>query len=529
MKLKIHLLFFILFSAFAANVSGQNSCFTDEEAKKLIESIDAPARISDSGQIRKELLEMREEREKLNSKIAGDFEKNRALVVEANRMGERHFLRVCRMLKENGWLSKDALKDKGLDALTFLISNNKAFQLQREMLPVLVAASKKGYVEKPLLASLVDTINVGSGLPQVFGTEATIKNNAVYIYPLLSEEKVDEWRKAYNLPPLAVQIRSLEEHYFMPVVKMQRRSIPPGLTEKQKRKSLDTSVLGISNDDDEVLQIDTKLVNLNVRILTQDLKLPGNLNLSKEDFTILEDDKEQEISFFSTTDKPFDLVLLLDFSSSTEGKRGIIMKAAQRFVESARPTDRIAVVAFATEIKIVSELTTDKETLYKKIKSIKVEGVSPIWDALRFTYENIVKKEREGRRSAIIFMTDGLDTSEESTFADAMETVRHGDTTIFPIFLSVRPFNEWSKLNIPKANQSLSMLAEESGGQLYKANEAEDLNGIYEQVISDLGKVYSIGYEPKNEIGDGGWRALSVKIKTQPNLVTRTKRGYYAK
>jgi VWFA-related protein len=79
-----------------------------------------------------------------------------------------------------------------------------------------------------------------------------------------------------------------------------------------------------------------------------------------------------------------------------------------------------------------------------------------------------------------------------------------------------------------KAQQSLSMLAEESGGQYYQAKNAGDLKGIYEQVINELGQVYSIGYEPKNDARDGGWRALSVKVKTQPKLMTRTRSGYYA-
>jgi Ca-activated chloride channel family protein len=74
----------------------------------------------------------------------------------------------------------------------------------------------------------------------------------------------------------------------------------------------------------------------------------------------------------------------------------------------------------------------------------------------------------------------------------------------------------------------LAMLAEETGGQSYSARDVKDLGGIYAQVISELGQIYSIGYEPKNETRDGGWRALEVKIKSQPNFVTRTRRGYYA-
>lgn len=126
-------------------------------------------------------------------------------------------------------------------------------------------------------------------------------------------------------------------------------------------------------------------------------------------------------------------------------------------------------------------------------------------------------------------MTDGEDGSPKTTFADAIEIVRHGDTTVFPVYLGrQRSFNEWSERYIRKAQQSLRMLAEESGGQFYKADDVKDLSGIYEQVINELGQIYSIGYEPKNEVRDGGWRNLTVKIKNQPNLIVRTRRGYYA-
>lgn len=527
--MKSLVLFSAVFFAFTASVSGQNGCLTDEEAKKAIESIQSPTAVSENKKIRKELLEMREEREKLSTKISENIEKNQKLVPESNQMGERHLFRVCQIIKENGWLTKDALKDDGFGALTFIISNNMAFRLQRELLPVLVEAAKKGYIGNQLLASLVDNIRIGFKQPQIFGTSATIRNNVIYLYPLLNEQKVDEWRKIYNLPPLAVQIREMEGRYLLPLLKMQRLPSPPNLAGKKNDRNSDTTALGISDDENDVLKIDTRLVSLNVRILTQDLKSAGDLKLSKEDFVVSEDGAEQDVVFFSAAEQPFDLVLLLDFSGSTVDKRALIKKAAQRFVDYARPTDRIAVVVFADVISIVSDLTTDKAVLSQKINAVDVNGGSPIWDSLKFTYEKIIKKESAGRRSAIVFMTDGEDFSTQNTFADAMETVRNGDTTIFPVYLdNDRPYNEWVEKSRRKARQSLSMLAEESGGQYYKADDAKDLNGIYEQIINDLGKVYSIGYEPKNEVRDGGWRNLTVKIKTQPNLVTKTRRGYYA-
>jgi VWFA-related protein len=74
------------------------------------------------------------------------------------------------------------------------------------------------------------------------------------------------------------------------------------------------------------------------------------------------------------------------------------------------------------------------------------------------------------------------------------------------------------------------MLAEETGGKLYEVRDLKDLNGAYDQVINDLSRVYSLGYEPKNESRDGDWRDLTVTVVgSQPGLVARTRRGYYAK
>jgi Ca-activated chloride channel family protein len=532
--MKTTALFIALFFAFALNAFGQNRCLTADEAKKVIESIKTPPQqqTRENKKLRKELLDMRDEREKLNEKISEDTDKNRQLIPDANLMGIRHLERVCRLIKENGWVTKEAALQDGFEAFVFLITNNRDIQAQEELMPVLLEAAKKDYIGKPLLASMVDSIRVGSKMPQIFGTQAAIRNNVVYLYPLLNEEKVDEWRKEYDMPPLASQIRNFEGRYVMPVLRSQRLPVAPNLRQKENEKDGgDTELLGLSDDENEAITVETRLVNLNVRVLTQDLKIPAGLNLTKDDFSVLENGAPQEITFFSNTEQPFDLVLLLDFSGSTVEKRDLIKSAALRFVELARADDRIAVVAFSTDTKIISELTGDKAALKKKITEIEITSSgSSIWDSVKFVYQNILNQKIAGRRSAMVMMTDADDNSPNLTFADAMEIVRGGDATVFPVYLSdTRGESKYNERFIRKCRQMLAMLAEETGGQSYRAQSVKDLGGIYAQVVSELGQIYSIGYEPKSETRDGTWRALDVKIKTRPELLTRTRRGYYAK
>ena len=83
-------------------------------------------------------------------------------------------------------------------------------------------------------------------------------------------------------------------------------------------------------------------------------------NLQKEEFRIWEDGVEQEVAFFQSVDKPFSVVLMLDTSPSTQFRLEDIQDAAISFVNQLRPDDKVMVVSFNDDIKILSEFTTDR-------------------------------------------------------------------------------------------------------------------------------------------------------------------------
>jgi hypothetical protein len=56
----------------------------------------------------------------------------------------------------------------------------------------------------------------------------------------------------------------------------------------------------------------------------------------------------------------------------------------------------------------------------------------------------------------------------------------------------------------------------------------EDLNGVYEQVLNDLGKIYTLGYKPTNNERDGSWRTVVIRVPNRADLAARTRSGYYA-
>ena len=293
-------------------------------------------------------------------------------------------------------------------------------------------------------------------------------------------------------------------------------------------------------DPADTLRIDTDLVNLSVSVFGRvSQTMPA---LQQKEFVIFENGAPQEISFFASSETPFDLVLLLDLSGSTADKLGLIRKSAKRFVDATRPTDRVGVVTFAADVEVVSLPILDHEALKKSIDRIEEpRGGTNFWDALRFVLEHVLSKSRsEHRRNAVIAMTDGVDNAlpdvfgegSITSFPELLETVRKSDAIVLPIYLDTE--KEARRHGTPSsaytlARQELVELAAQSVNSIYRARKVKDLDGVYAQVVHDLGMVYSLGYRPANRMRDGAWRSVAVQLVGHPELLARSKQGYYAK
>lgn len=294
-------------------------------------------------------------------------------------------------------------------------------------------------------------------------------------------------------------------------------------------------------DDPETLRVDSNLVDLQVSVLSHDpTRLP--LALRQDDFLVTEDGNVQELTFFASADAPFDLVLLLDLSGSTSNKLKLIRKSSRRFVEAARATDRIAIVTFSKSVQVASPLTSNRKELFRAINDIeRPSGGTNFWDALKFVLDVLVRRQTS-RRSAVVVMTDGVDNSlpevgingegSKTPFVELLSLARQSDAVIYPVYLdteeeAVRQYHT-PKSAYGLARNQLAQLAESSGTMLYKAGRLEDLESVYQRIIRDLGTVYSIGYQPKNNVRDGKWHNVSVRLANHPELFARTKGGYYA-
>jgi VWFA-related protein len=520
------------------------SCLTPADVKAMTARADQQSGGVFDKKLQTELVKLVQKHRELLLKVVDEDQKKESTREKLHDYNVTAAAKLCEILKANGWPTAALVDRAGVTAAFYILKNSGTFELQRDLLPVIVAAVKKDPAQKPEFAGIYDRLRVSAGMKQLFGTQAVSIGGFLVLYPIEDEAHIDDRRQEFGLTTMAANIRHLESTFHKPLIKS--RQAPDSSLSKQQKdsltKAIDSANLGGEYvDPEDVIKTETNLVSLNVSVFNEKQKAFVG-SLTKDDFRVLEDGREQTVSYFASTDVPFDLVLLVDLSGSTSDKRDLIRKSTLRFIEAARPNDRLAIVTFADNTDVVSPLTLDRQALTASVKGMEGLGGSHIWDALKFTMDEVLGSPTLERRRAIVLMTDGLDgalfypgpsNGSLISFADLVEMVRQTDTLIVPIYLDTE--NE-APTGMPRvkdlyenARKTLSVLAQESGGSFYRARKLSDLNGVYEQVINDLGKVYSLGYKPTNEKRDRSWRFVKISIPNRPELITRARPGYYAK
>lgn len=337
---------------------------------------------------------------------------------------------------------------------------------------------------------------------------------------------------------------------------------------------------------DEVLEIETRLVD--VPIVVTDPEGRQLTGLKPDQFIVYEDGVIQEVTAFTATDAPFEVALLLDTSGSTRSELQLIVRAAEYFIRSLRPGDRVAIIAFDQKVsgrrveafsEIVSDLSEDKDGLVKSLSKIGTSSGTPFYDGLLMVAKDIFGKPPETRfrgRRALVALTDGVDSTSFWNFAKAEKELRETGIVNYFISLDTReqfeenllgdcstathfseaqikryydlfPKNakmekvydfcrigDFSRLDISRrlyqiAETEMSSLARTSGGKVFRASDIRDAAVAFGEVASEIGSKYSLGYYSSNDKRDGTFRKITVKLKEAPDgTVVRAREGYFA-
>ncbi|HEY0404303.1 MAG TPA: VWA domain-containing protein, partial [Pyrinomonadaceae bacterium] len=261
-----------------------------------------------------------------------------------------------------------------------------------------------------------------------------------------------------------------------------------------------------SQDDDDVVRINSDLVVMNVTVLDAQGKYVHGLRRS--DFKIFEDGKEQSadiISTFSIEETPFAAAILLDTSGSMESRMSLARSAAIRFLDGLRSDDVAAVYKFDSEIERIQDFSPSRD-LAPLAFGLRANGQTALYDAMTRAAHDL--SERPEKRRAIVVLSDGMDTRSSASVEKALNQALAAQATIYAVDMSAG--------NGPNSGgqQSAAVLrnfAAKSGGRFISTPGGQALREAFAGIVEELSNQYTIGYRPTNRTRDGKWRTLEVK------------------
>jgi VWFA-related protein len=174
-----------------------------------------------------------------------------------------------------------------------------------------------------------------------------------------------------------------------------------------------TAVTQEPRKQDDPVKLNATLVQ--IPTVVTDRKGKFVADLTRGDFTVLEDGKRQEVASFAAVKQPFSVVVILDTSNSAEDRLKAIQGTAGRFIHRLAPTDRAMVISFDNEIHQLTDFSSDQAELEREIKATESGFGKLLYEAVQRALEQL--KEVEGRRAVVVF-TDGVDLGSVGATAE---------------------------------------------------------------------------------------------------------------
>ena len=295
-----------------------------------------------------------------------------------------------------------------------------------------------------------------------------------------------------------------------------------------------------AQDEIPLIKVDVDLVSILCSV--RDKKNGLISNLTKDDFTIVENGTQQQIKNFTReTDLPLTIGLLVDVSGSQEGLIGEERRTSNQFFQKVlRPKDMAFVISFGSEAELLQDYTNSLRLLREGLEGLRlntsVSGIHPgpvpnqvqrgtiMFDAVYLAADD--KLKREVGRKVIVLITDGMDQGSRVKIDKAIEAAQKSDAIIYSIFYE-DPYFRARNRGYFANDSALKKLSEETGGRVFHVGGKLSLDGIFDQIQQEMRSQYTVTYTPTNPQKDGSYRKVEIKLANK-DLKPQARKGYYA-
>jgi len=319
---------------------------------------------------------------------------------------------------------------------------------------------------------------------------------------------------------------------------------PPVPTLRQKREEQDVNP-------GDVISVNTTEVMIPVTVRDQNGRLVNEL--TRNDFRVFENDREQPLSDLALRQVPVDVILMVDASSSVATNLDDFRRAAEGFADRLTDEDRISLIKFDDRVELLQDWTHSRFQLRRALGRIEPGMFTRFNDALL-----LAAREQFGEtksRRAVIVLSDGIDSGRgAATLEEAVQALLRAQVSVYVVsnteisratkraeldsltggsdsavrFNQLRIDDLRTGLRVlDLSEQNLAQLTATTGGKLYKPLSFAGLESTYAEVAEELRHQYALYYTPLNKARDGGFRRIRVEM-TNPAYKGHTRVGYFA-
>lgn len=268
----------------------------------------------------------------------------------------------------------------------------------------------------------------------------------------------------------------------------------------------------------------TDAVTVTVDVSVLDNKGRFIPNIPAGNFRVLEDNVPQKISAISKGEAPLTIALVIEFSGRFQQVYSEpwfqTLQAAYGFVETLRPEDYVAIVAYDLRPEILSDFSTDRSEAQDGLRRLTFPGFSEanLFDALVDTAQRM--QDIEGRK-AILLISSGIDTFSKLNYGETRKAIQNAGVPIYAIGLmqayrdilySYGAISDSANMDFLQADNQLRTFTKESGGVAYFPRFYGQFPDIYREISGVLRSQYVLTYTPSNTARDGKFRKIKVDL-----------------
>jgi Ca-activated chloride channel family protein len=282
-----------------------------------------------------------------------------------------------------------------------------------------------------------------------------------------------------------------------------------------------------------VFSTDALTISVDVAVLdNKDHFIP---KLPKSYFRILEDNTPQQIKSFNIGEAPMTIAMVIEFSALFQqyyaGGWFQTLNASYGFLQTLKPEDYVAVVAYDLKSEILSDFSINRQDAYNAMQRLRIPGFREacLYDALVDTADRM--QDIEGRK-AIVLISSGVDTFSKLTYDKARTAIQNAGVPIYGIGLlqaaRIMMGSRGDNMTFLQADNQMRTFTKESGGMAFFPRFYGEMPDIFHTISDAMRNQYVLTYNPSNQARDGKFRKIKVELvnpETNEPLPIKDEKG----